>query len=149
MSFEILVRPLIPPLIRPSPKPPILPFQDTPEQGVAVLRGLSGKLIDLTFSETSSWSKTRMAEKERKFDVERVHQKEEDGTINKENFVEVERLKQLTMQDGMGSEVRYIYLDPTKVYPGHYRDNIEVLETNVTVKNPDVPPVDTGGGVAP
>jgi len=148
MSFEGFVRPFVAPPIRPPAKPPVLPFQDTPEQGVAVLRGLGGKLIDLTFSETSSWSKSHAVETERVVDRERVYQKKPptpehpEGEIERENYVDVERIRKLTMQDINGQLLKYDYALPSR------SDNVEVLEEKVTIKNPDAPPPE-GGGTAP
>lgn len=134
MSFEVFVRPFIAPAIRPPAKPPVLPFQDTPEQGVAVLRGLGGKLIDLTFSETSSWSRSRNVEVERTVAVERVKQKEPDGTINEENYVDVERVQKMTTRDGRGVETQYFYAEPEP------QPNVEILEDGKVRKNGTVSP---------
>lgn len=136
MSFELIVRPFIEPAIRPPARPPVLPFQDTPEQGVAVLRGLGGKLIDLTFSETSSWSKSRAVEVSRVVDEERIYQKEKDAagkvTINKENYVDVERVKKLTTQEANGEWRELQLAEP----PPEGRDNIEVIREDVYIPNP-------------
>ena len=140
MSFEIFVRPFIPPLIRPPARPPVLPFQDAPEQGVAVLRGLGGKLIDLTFSETSSWSKSRMTEVQRTETIERVKQKELDGTINAENYVDVARMTEMTVADGKGVKIPYTFYNPPP------SNNIEILQEGVVTKNPNY---SEGGGAAP
>jgi len=145
MSFEGFIRPFVAPPIRPPAKPPVLPFQDTPEQGIAVLRGLGGKLIDLTFSETSSWSKSVQVETQRTVDRERVYQKKDPtpeypkGEIERENYVDVERVRRLEMQDGNGQLLKYDYALPSR------SDNVEVLQENVTIKNPNVPPVESGG----
>ena len=140
MSFELFVRPFVTPPIRPPARPPVLPFQDTPEQGVAVLRGLGGKLIDLTFSETSSWSKSRAVETQRTVTRQRVYQKENDGTVNKENFVDVEHVTEMEMQEGDGTLRYEYYADPPEEI------NIETLEANVTIPNPNAPPPEPVSG---
>ena len=134
MSFEVFTRPFITPPIRLPAKPPVLPFQDTPERGVAVLRGQGGKLIDLTTSETSSWSKTRMVEKQRTVDVERVYQKEPDGKVNKENYVDVERATQIIMIDpANGQQENWDFQDRPAA------DNVETIEENLALPNRHVP----------
>lgn len=149
MSFELFVRPFIEPPIRPPAKPPVLPFQDTPEQGVAVLRGLGGKLIDLTFSVTQSWSKSKATEVERTVTRQRVYQKEKNPAtgkeeVNKENYVDVEHVTKMKMQEGNGT-LRYEYYTEPPESP-----NIETLEVNVTIPNPDAPPPEpVSGGAAP
>jgi hypothetical protein len=140
MSFEGFVRPFVAPPIRPPAKPPVLPFQDTPEQGVAVLRGLGGKLIDLTFSETSSWSKSVNVEVERTVAVERVYQKkpptpeQPKGEIEKENYVDVERVQKMTTRDGSGVETQYKYAEPEP------QPNVEILEDGKVKKNGTISP---------
>ena len=137
MSLETLVRPLVHrPFRPPAPALPVAP-EDKPEQGVAVLRGLGGKLIDLSFSETHSWSRSKSVEKKRVVDRERVYQKETDGTINRENFVDVERMKKLWMVEGDGTETQYQFGVPDYHAPDRY--NIEVLEKDVTIINANAP----------
>ena len=143
MSFESFVREYVLPQIRPAP-PPAIPFQDTPEQGVAVLRGLGGKLIDLTFSETSSWSKSRPVEVERVVDVHRVKQKLPDGTVNEENYVDVESVRELTMRGGDGTRTVSRYAPvPEDIH-------IEPIEVGKKIPNPELPPEpSSSGGAAP
>lgn len=141
MSFEGFTRPFQwKPVWPPAPARPAAP-EDKPEQGVAVLRGLGGKVIDLTMSETSSWSKSRLVEKERVVDVQRVYQKAKrpDGAaeINKENYVDVETVTQLTMQDGMGVEQIQWYRAT------HPADNIDTIETGKVIPNETRPMPDT------
>jgi len=141
MSFEGFTRPFQwKPVWPPAPARPVAP-EDKPEQGVAVLRGLGGKVIDLTRSETSSWSKSRAVEKERTVARERVYQKKNDGTIEKENFVDVERVQKMTMQEGDGTERKYMYAEPAPV------PNIETLEI-VRITNQNAPPPEPPTGTA-
>ena len=136
-DFEVFVRPFVwRPVWPPAPALPVPP-EDTPEQGVAVLRGLGGGLIDMSYSETQSWSKSRSVETQRQVDVERVYQKEKnpDGTetINEENYVDIERVKKVWMQEGTGEITPMHFATPPADDPK--RNNIEVLETDVIIKN--------------
>ena len=138
MSFEVVVRPFVAPGIRPPPaRSPVLPFQDTPEQGVAVLRGLGGSLIGTSFSESSSWSRSVVVEVQRKVTRQRVKQLyvRPDGTIeiNPENYVDVEHVTEMETQDGNGTVQRAHYAKPPEAR------NIETLEENVTIRNPRAP----------
>jgi hypothetical protein len=117
----------------PPAKPPVLPFQDTPEQGVAVLRALGGKLIDLTFSETSSWSKSRNVEVQRTVTEKRVYQKNDDGTVEKENFVDVEEVTAMTTRDqSTGVETKHVYAKEVS------DDNILILRQDIDKINKDL-----------
>jgi len=140
MSFETLVRPFVyRPIRPPAPALPVVP-EDTPEQGIAVLRGLGGKLIDLSYSETSSWSRSKAVETKRVVDVERVYQKDPASgkkAVNRENYVDIERMKKLTMQNGNGTKSEYMFTEPDYLAPDRY--NIETLEKDVTIINPQAP----------
>ena len=132
-GFEIIVRPVILPDIRPS-QPRILPQQDDPSQGIATLSGSGGGLIDLSQSESHSWSRSIQKEKKRKFAKERIYKKNKDtGTVDKSTYVDVERLKWLQTQDGAGVSSSVRYADPPE------RDNVEVLEDNQVRTNKDAP----------
>ena len=139
MSFETVVRPFISTPIWPPASAQPVRLEDTPEQGVAVLRGLGGSLIDMSYSETQSWSKSHVVETQRLVDVERIYQKEEqpDGTerINEENYVDVERVKKIWTQEGNGEITPTRFADPPANDPK--RDNVEVLERDVIIKNPE------------
>jgi hypothetical protein len=132
-TFESFVRPSVVPVFRPPPARPIPPLPD-PEQGKTVITGMSGgQAIMLTKSEQSSWSRSKPVEAERKVTVQRVYQKETDGTVNKENYVDVEHATEMTMQEGDGTLRHEYYTQPTEA------PNIETIETNKTIKNPDLP----------
>jgi hypothetical protein len=88
-SFEVVVRPAVLPNIRPAPKQS-LPPQDDPEKGFAVIRGNGAKQVDLSNSWSVSASTSNRKEEKRRVDTARVYQKEEDGTINRDNFVDIE-----------------------------------------------------------
>jgi len=142
MSFETLVRPFVSRPIRPPASAlPVAP-EDKPEQGVAVLRGLGGKLIDLSYSEAHSWSKSKPVEVNRHVAVERVYQKVRDPvtgreTINKENYVDIERMKKLKMREGDGTETEMHFAEPLPDDPK--RDNIEIIIPEEVIPNPVVP----------
>lgn len=134
-TLEIFVRPSVIPVFRPPPARPILPLPD-PEQGKAVITGTSGgQAIMLTKSEQSSWSRSVNVETRRTVDRVRIYQKEKDGTVNKENFVDVEEAKEIRMADGTGVQMRYQYADP--VDPKDVPDNIEILEQDIEKINKD------------
>jgi hypothetical protein len=149
-GFEVIVRPVVFPAIRPAPARPLAP-QDDPEKGVAVLSGLGGKLIDLSFSESASWSKSRPVETRRNVATERIYQKKPPtpehpkGELEKENYIDVERMRRLEMQEGDGTKKLYYYADP----PMPRDFNIEVLEPDKWILNPTQPAPPDGGGAAP
>jgi hypothetical protein len=127
-GFEVVVRPVVFPNIRPA-SPRVLPPEDDPEQGIAVIGGSGGRSIDLAHSWSFSLSRQRPHhETKRQFDKERVYQVDEDGKINKENFVEVERMKKIRLDNEDESEepIKMEFEDPPPA------DNIETLETDVT-----------------
>jgi hypothetical protein len=150
-GLEVVVRPVVFPNIRPMPARSLAP-EDDPEKGIATLSGASGALIDLAFSETQSWSKSKMVETKRRVDVERVKQKEKDPTtgeetINEENYVDVERMNKLWERDGKGVVTERRFAEPD--YQAPERDNIEVLEKDKMIINANLPPESGGGGAAP
>jgi len=146
-GFEVIVRPVILPVIRPA-RARLLAPADDPAQGITTLSGSGGKLIDLTFSETNSWSKSHQVETQRTVDRERVYQKKPptpehpEGEIERENYIDVERVRKLEMRGPNGELLRYDYALPSR------SDNVEVLQENVTIKNPNAPPAE-GGDAAP
>lgn len=142
-TFESVVRPSVIPVFRPPPARPIPPLPD-PEQDKAVITGSSGQAILLTKSEQSSWSRSMPVEAERTVTTQRVYQKQADGTVNKENFVDVEHVTKMQMQEGDGTKKTYYYAKPKEA------ENIETLEANQTFKNEDLNPESfSSGGAAP
>lgn len=141
MSFEPFVRPYVVPSIRPA-VPQLLPPEDNVEQGIAVLSGLGGKLIDLSQSQQGSVSRSHPVETQRTVTTQRVYQKKDDGTIEKENFVDVEHTTEMKMREGDGSIKRYVYANPPQA------NNIETIETGTVYVNEGA--VQSGsGGAAP
>jgi hypothetical protein len=125
-GFEVIVRPAILPNIRPAP-PRVLAPEDDPTKGFATIGGSGGKLIDLphTWSVSLSRQKQQQQETARQFDKERVSQVDENGKINRANYVEVERLKKVRIEADPAPYAVY-YADSPKA------DNIEIIKADVT-----------------
>ena len=129
-GFEVIVRPVVFPNIRPGPARVLQPADD-PEQGKCVLSGGSGKFMGVSLSRSISVSKqSPHKENKRQYDVERVYQVDEQGNINKANFVDIERLSRIRLDSDGGDDNQEIlnetYAKPPKA------DNIETLETDQT-----------------
>lgn len=125
-GFEVIVRPVVLPDIRPA-LPRVLPPEHDPAQGFCTIGGSGGRLIDLphNWSVSLSRSKTEQKEAVRQVDKERVNQVDKDGKVNKNNYVDVERLKRVRLESDEGP-IRMLYADPPKP------DNVETLETDIT-----------------
>lgn len=127
-GFEVIVRPVVFPNIRPAP-PRVLPPEQDPEQGIAVIGGSGGKLIDLPHSWSVSVSSQDSKETVRVFDKERVHQVTETAggasIMHQDNYVEVERLKRIRFDSGDGA-IKMKFADPPTI------DNVKTIETDVT-----------------
>jgi hypothetical protein len=124
MAFESVVRPMVLPNIRPAPAR-VLPPQDDVQKGVCVITGGGGGLIDLPFSFNMSFTSEAAAQEvKRRYDVERVYQVTEDKdgkkTINKDNYVDIERMTAIKVIRADGS-LKTIFVDPPLL------DNVEVL----------------------
>jgi len=149
MGFETIVRPAVFPSIRPAPAQPVAP-PDEPGKGVAVFSGGGGKLVALPYTSSMSFSRTKQHqhEVERTVDVKRVYQKEKDGTINKQNWLEMEIARKLKTADPNSVYTWTTY--ETKENP----DNVEDIEKNKTIKyegatycqDPDPRIIDTSTG---
>ena len=70
-GFEVVVRPVVFPSIRPVAR--VFVPEDAPDKGIAVIGGSGGKLIDLPHSSSVSSSKSRMVEVKRVYDIARVY----------------------------------------------------------------------------
>lgn len=128
-GFEVIVRPAVLPNIRPAPAR-VLPPQDSPEQGICVIGGSGGALIDLPYSFSASYSSSAPhQESKRQFDKERVHQVTTDAggatIMHQDNYVEIERLKRVRLETAAGP-IKVFYSDPPQ------RDNVVTLEKDVT-----------------
>lgn len=154
MGFEVVVRPVVFPNIRPQ-SARVLPPENNPEQGLARIRGNPAQTVTFTHSYSFNWSSSRNVETERTVDEVRVYQQDDDGTINRDNFVDIEVAKKIT-KEGVKSEspgVDWKVYDSEregedkdtesrKRWQEHYKpieeaDNIEFRETDINKKNPD------------
>jgi hypothetical protein len=124
--FEVVVRPVVLPNIRPIAKR-VLSAKDDPEKGKATIGGGGGGLLGASLSWSASVTR-QMPEEESKrvVDEERVYQVDKQGNVNKQNYIDVERVKKVRLEGGdEGDAVRILYADPPK------RDNVEILNTDV------------------
>jgi hypothetical protein len=145
-GLEVVVRPVVFPNIRPAPARALAP-EDNPDQGIATLGGSGGRLIDLPHSFSTSFSQQRQTETKRLVDVERIYQVDEDGNINKQNFVDVERAKgsrfdigeskdptdlgPVDPSDSGADAIKYTYIEPEP------KDNVEILDFDKVITNFD------------
>jgi hypothetical protein len=124
-GFEVVVRPMVLPNIRPAATR-VLPPQDHPEQGIAVISGGGGGPIDLPYSMSVSYSSSAPAtESKRQFDNERVHRVDEKGNVDKSTYVDIERLSRIRLEYPDGPQ-KLLFADPPKL------DNVETLQKDVT-----------------
>lgn len=128
-GFEVIVRPVVFPDIRPSPPRTLSPEND-PGQGVAVLGGAGMESIQQSYNMQTGWTRSKPGEKERTVTTQRIYQKETDGTINRDNYIDVDVATQFKMLEGDGTEKKYFYSAPIET------DNIETLEEDKVIKNP-------------
>src|SRR5580765_1991863 len=96
-GFEVIVRPVVFPNIRPTPTRS-LPPADDPTKGFCTIKGSSGKVIDLPMSWSVSTSKQRPVETERRVDEVTIYQQLDDGTVNRKNFVKMKVANKITMR---------------------------------------------------
>lgn len=87
-KFETIVRPVVFPNIRPAPARSLPPEDDTGE-GV-VIRGNAAKSFELSMSYSFSASSSRTEETQRRVDEVRVSQMDDDGNVNRSNFVDIQ-----------------------------------------------------------
>jgi hypothetical protein len=127
-GLEVVVRPVVFPNIRPSPAR-ILPPQDDPTKGIAVISGGGGGLIDLPFSFNMSFtSQASVGESRRQFDKERVYRVDEKGNVDKNTYVDLERLSRVRLEYLDGPQ-KLVFAKPPEVA------NVETLEKDVTREN--------------
>jgi hypothetical protein len=98
-GFEVVVRPVVLPDIRPRPAQTLPPAND-PEKGFCTIRGNPAKEVNLTTSWSTSLSKSHQVEVQRRFDEVRTYQQNDDGSINKENFVDTEVANKIWQRGG-------------------------------------------------
>jgi hypothetical protein len=104
MGLEVVVRPVVLPNIRPAPARS-LPPADDPTQGFCEIKGNPAKQVDLTSSWSFSLSRSVNVETERTVDTARVYQQDDDGTVNQDNFVDVDVATRIKSNGGAGFEV--------------------------------------------
>lgn len=131
-GFEVVVRPVVFPNIRPAPTRALSP-EDTPEQGIAVLSGSGGALIDLSASEQSSWTRTQIIEAKRRYDKVRIPISRPDGSIDWNQWTEVEVLKEVDFFDNY-TRVKHRYAD----FQTPPDDSARIMEVDLVRKNPAV-----------
>lgn len=100
-GLEVVVRPIVFPDIRPRFRP-ALPAEDDPTKGFAVISGNPAGSTSSSYSFSMSASYTRPSEKERRVDDVRVSQKNDDGTVNADNFVDLQVANKITMEEPAG-----------------------------------------------
>jgi hypothetical protein len=135
-GFEVVVRPVVFPNIRP-PRARVIVSADTPEKGVATLNGSGTQTVALPYNYSMNFSRAKdhVQEQERVVDTARVYQKEQaaDGgeTVNRANYLDVDAVRRITGVDAEGAR-RYIHF--ARVQP---LLNVEILKSGTTMPNPD------------
>lgn len=122
MGFEVVVRPVVFPNIRPAPAQPQAPASD-PTQGLATINGSSGQFLDLQYSWSFNSSQSNPSESKRRVDTARVYQMDDDGNVNRDNFIDVDVANKIWMNDG-NIDQRYNYQRMKEA------DNIEIRDRN-------------------
>lgn len=144
-GFEVVVRPVVFPDIRPAPARS-LPPADDPEKGFAVIKGNGAKAMTLSESFSMSMSKSRPMETERRSDEARIYQMDDAGTVNRDNFVDVKAANRIKMRRQEGDPIpkqdNPMGLPrPTAPEISYYKrvepsDNVEIMRTDIVEKNP-------------
>jgi hypothetical protein len=98
-GFETVVRPVVLPDIRPKPAQ-TLPPADDPTKGFCEIKGNPAKEVNFSNSRSMSMSKSIHVETERTEDEARVYQQNDDGTVNKDNFVDVRVARKIKSRGG-------------------------------------------------
>jgi hypothetical protein len=131
-GFEVIVRPVILPNIRPA-LPRILPPVPDPSQGLFVLNGGDGNFLGISTTFSVSFSQQQPhKEAVRQYDTERVYKKDEKkggsakdtSNVDKDTYVDVERLRRVRLDTSDGP-IKVVYNDPPEV------DNVETLERDL------------------
>jgi len=126
-GLEVVVRPAVLPNIRPL-APRVLAPEDDPAQGIFTLGGSGGRLIDVPLQFHSSVKREGPHyETERTYDLDRIKQRNPDGTVNDDNYVDVERMTKLKTYDPY-KQMRQttVFINPPE------SPNIETIDSNLT-----------------
>jgi hypothetical protein len=97
-GFEIVVRPVVFPDIRPAPARS-LPPADDPTKGICKITGKGSHPLSLSTSTSVSMSKSKPRETERRVDEVRVYQMDDNGKVTRGNFVDLEIANRIKMKD--------------------------------------------------
>jgi hypothetical protein len=142
-NFEAIVRPVVFPNIRPTQPRTVAPESD-PEQGFAHINGQGGKVVSLSYNWSINRSTQKQKEIKRRVDVVRVYQKEADGTVNRENFIDVEVTNKMWINEsGRGGTEGGIpagrstnHQIPINFQRVQEDDNVEFIKEMITKTNP-------------
>jgi hypothetical protein len=147
-GFEVVVRPVVFPDIRPSP-PRSLPPQDDPTKGFAVIKGNGAKSMTTSESFSMSMSKSRPMETERRSDEVTIYQQDDDGTVNRDNFVKMNVANRIKMRRQEGDPVppapdagglprpQRLGVEETSYYKRvEPSENVEIGRVDIIEKNP-------------
>ena len=126
MAFEVVVRPVVFPDVRPPPARS-LPPPDDPTQGFCTIKGNGASHVDLTSSYSVNQSKSVQTETKRRYDVARIYQMGDDGNVSEDNFVDIEVANKIWMKGEADNIYNY---DPVQE-----ADNIEIRERNKVRKS--------------
>lgn len=123
-GFEVIVRPMVVPNIRPTPSRSLPPAGDA-TQGQCVMGGSSGQVVALTHSYSASASSSGGTETTRTYDVARIRPAGSGGATraadsSSDVYIDVEVLKKVQLRNGGDSSV-YHYT------PIEESDNIEII----------------------
>jgi hypothetical protein len=125
MGFEVVVRPVVFPNIRPAPAR-VLPLEADPTQGMVVISGNGILTVNESYSANVSVSRqVPQNEEVRQYDKDRVYRVDSAGAVDKSTYVDVERLKKVRLASG-DTPVKMIYAVPPQV------DNVETIEVDNT-----------------
>lgn len=151
-GFEVIVRPVVFPNIRPAPTRS-LPPADDPTKGLCVIHGSGGQLVDLPQSWSASSSKSRPIETRRRVDEVQIYQEEDDGKVNKKNFIKAHVANKIwTVDPSVGTIQGDVFIPggskgakgtsyETATYYARQLEqrNIEIKNRDIIQKNPDAP----------
>lgn len=115
MGLETVIRPIVNSDFRPTPKQILEPSDDEP----FTMDGGDGSMLSLRHTINVSFSHTVERELKRTFDIDRIHNPEDN-----EQYVDDEVMTKLEVKDANGKR-RKLYLARPPA-----RDNIETLSSN-------------------